>query len=151
MECVGGQKVSKHFLRHKNRQKSYIQTEWENGALKLWAWLGLDSELAVSLHKNEFCNLAFDVWTNSSLVLSRQLKVVKRMRGLNLFTYKMRIQFHSSSDAPLNRINRLVYHIFPETELASIIKYTFLFEVTHLTLKWVDSTDRASLKCGCNS
>ena len=41
---------------------------------------------------------------------------------LNLFTYKMRIQFHSSSDAPLNRINRLVYHIFPETELASINK-----------------------------
>ena len=122
MECVGGQKVSKHFLRHKNRQKSYIQTEWENGALKLLDWLGFDSELAVSLHKNEFCNLAFDVWTNSSLVLSRQLKVVKRMRGLNLFTYKMRIQFHSSSDAPLNRINRLVYHIFPETELASIIK-----------------------------
>ena len=96
MECVGGQKVSKHFLRHKNRQKSYIQTEWENGALKLLAWLGLDSELAVSLHKNEFCNLAFDVWTNSSLVLSRQLKVVKRMRGLNLFTYKMRIQFQTS-------------------------------------------------------
>ena len=119
--------------------------------MKLLDWLGFDSELAVSLHKNEFCNLAFDVWTNSSLVLSRQLKVVKRMRGLNLFTYKMRIQFHSSSDAPLNRINRLVYHIFPETELASIIKYTFLFEVTHLTLKWVDSTDRASLKCGYNS